>query len=274
MAPEGAAWGREVAVEALEGLGQLAHERGLNAEAGRHFERALAAAAGDGALVARALLGLANQGIRAGEDERALMLLGEALSLAEGGGDRILVGRIRNNLGIAHHGAGRFAEALTEFRRALEVRQGIGYRPGMVVNLHNIGDTQMRLGEPGRAWSAFQQSRELAGEIGWELGVVMNDAWLGFLEGSRVLAEFGAQDAALAAIFEGLDGIASRAANLGDPEVGVTARLLQGRLLAACGRSDAARAALELSLVDARRIESRALERDVAASLRALEPPA
>ena len=254
-------WGRGVAVEALEGLGRIAYERGEGPRAESLFRRAQEVAGGDGGLRARALLGLAGSVGRTGDDRGAVALLEEALHLAEAAGDRILQGRIDNNLGVAHLLGERPGEALACFRRALDVRKGLGYRTGVVINLHNVGETQARLGEPGRAWYAFSQGRELAREIGWELGEIMNEAWLCYLEG-RQRIEAG-EDAAVDAHVDRLRGWVERAETMGNSEVVVTARHLLGRLLHHRGDAVGGDTALEAAHDEAVRVGAETLAAEV-----------
>lgn len=266
-------WARTVAVEALESLGRLCHELGEHAKAAAHFEEARARAGDDDRLATRALLGLAAWPIRREDEAAALALLEEALRRSRRSRDRILIGRVINNIGIVHHGAGRYDAALDCFREALELRQGLGYRQGMVVNLHNIGDTHTRRGEPGRAWAAFTQSRDLAQQMGWEPGVLMSAAWLSFLEAERMREDAGEGVVSMGGSLQAgrIREAAARAEALGDPETGLTARWLLGRLLIAEGRRGEARTALLDARARALRLEARGLLRDVEDALSRLD---
>lgn len=258
--PEGA-WRRQVAVEALEALGLLAHEQGDHAQAQACFDEALARAGDDDGLAARALLGLANRFIRQGEEERALALLSQAEEKAVLAGDRILRGRVVNNRGLVHHGAGRtdparYGLALACFEEAQRLRRDTGYRRGEAVNLHNTGDTLVRMGQLARAWAAFERSRDLALSIGWTRGVVMNDLWMAWLEAART----GVDPDAVAAA-------AAQAQALGDLETAVTGRWLLGRLLRERGQEERGRQELVGALEQARALGAAPLRQDIEEAL-------
>lgn len=271
-APEGpVAWRTHVAVRALELLGKMEQDQGATAAAAQRFQLAFRIAGGDDGLAARAMMGLATRHIRAGETPEALALLEDARGRAERSTDRILLGRVINAIGIAHYYAADYDAALEQFRASVEVRQGINYRSGVVINYHNIGDAYLRMGDLGRAWAAFQQSRDLAHAMGWKFGETMNAPFVAFIEGLPK-EDTGEQDAG------GLDALARmRAAAeeikaLTDIELEVSAQWLLGRLLAAHGKLDAARAQLGGALDTATEIDARPLIRDVTASLEALSP--
>ncbi len=276
--PEDPEW-RAVRVEALEQLGMVALDAGAHKEARRLCEEALSWAEDDDTLAARALHGVATALLHDGQERLAMDVLQRALDRAEAAGDRILSGRITNNMGIALLNAGRYSDALERFRRALEIREGLGYRRGAIVNLHNIGDAHLRAGEPGRAWAAFEQSRELASGLGWERGVVMNDVYLAFLEGMRAAGAWRGGESwdectvlpdQAAAAADRLERASEAASGLGDLETSVNARGLLGRLLLQLGQTDRAGRVLEEALEQARKMNARALARDVGVALEPL----
>ncbi|MFT4975599.1 MAG: tetratricopeptide (TPR) repeat protein, partial [Myxococcota bacterium] len=269
-APLGAvAWRSRVAVEALEILGMMQQEQGATAAAAGRFQLALQIAGSDDGLAARAMMGLAGRHVRAGETPEALALLDSAQQRAERSHDRILLGRVINAIGIAHYYAADYSAALEHFRRSVEIRQGLGYRSGVVVNYHNIGDAYLRMGDMGRAWAAFQRSRDLARAMGWSSGESLNEPFIAFIEGLPKTGQ-GEDIEAKAAARARMVAAAAAAAKLSDLEMGVSARWLLGRLLAAHGELDAAQRELEEALSAAQEVGVRPLIRDVLASLEAI----
>jgi len=224
-------WRREVAVDALNGLGSLALEQGEMKWGQSLLEDARRIAGSDDLLSARTLATLAMREIRNGEYEAAMAQLEEAKERAERAGDPLLLGRILNNLGTIHSDADRFDEALEFYQAALRIREGLDYRMGAVINLHNIGDVHFRTGDSARAWAAFKRSRDLASASGFDHGVIMNEAYMAFLDGQR-----GAQDAE-----KRLIEVASKADKFAHSETRVNARLLLGRHRLADGNADGAR---------------------------------
>jgi serine/threonine protein kinase/tetratricopeptide (TPR) repeat protein len=269
-APEGpVAWRTHIAVRALELLGKMEQDQGATAAAAQRFQLAFRIAGDDDGLVARAMMGIATRHIRAGETPEALEILEGARTRAERTTDRILLGRVINAIGIAHYYAADYEAALAQFRASVEVRQGINYRSGVVINYHNIGDAYLRMGDLGRAWAAFQQSRDLARAMGWTNGETMNAPFVAFIEGlpKEDSAELVSDEPAA---LSRMRAAAEEIKDLTDIELEVSAQWLLGRLLAAHGEQDAARAQLNGALDTAREIDARPLIRDVTASLEAL----
>ena len=226
-----APWRREVAVDALNGMGSLALEKGDVKRGESLLGDARRLAGSDDLLSARVLAALALRYIRNGDHDSAMVQLEEARERAERAQDPLLLGRILNNLGTIHSESDRFDEALEYYQAALKVREGIDYRMGAVINLHNIGDVHFRLGDAARAWAAFKRSRDLASASGFDHGVIMNDAYMAFLEGQR-----GAEDTETR-----LESIAQQADKFAHSETRVNARLLLGKHRLAGGDEDGAR---------------------------------
>ena len=218
-------WHRQVAVEALNGMGSLALGRGEIDKGEAWLRDALRLAGGDDLLSAKALVALALRHIRNGDDEAALDQLEDALARAQRADDALLVGRILNNLGTIHAEAEQYDDALEYYQAALKIREGIDYRLGVVVNLHNIGDVHFRQGDRARAWAAFRRSHDIAESSGFSHGILMNAAYLAFLDGQR-----GAQD-----VEERLLTIAQSADKFDHSETRVNARYLLGRHLQEAG---------------------------------------
>ncbi len=249
----------ELLIEALEAQAILADEEGHHVASEELWREALQRAEDRPQAAARALIGLANRHLRAGQFDDAAPLLEHALIASRRAGDRITEGRVLNNIGLLHAGAGRYDDALDALRRALEVREGIGYLRGVVVNHHNIGDVHFVRGDAARAHVAFSRSREIAAEIGWERGIVLNDVYLAYLD-TRGRAAPGAA-------LERLRRAALDARRLGDVETSVTGRWLLARALHEAGQFDAARPEILAALEDARKHELRPMTRTLEALL-------
>ena len=249
----------EVEREAVETAALLAFEGGRNEEAEQLWHRAMQLAAGDPAAQARCRIGLANRYLRAGDGDRALHTLEQALTTARAASDRILEGRVLNNIGLVHAWAGRTDDALRCYRAALELREGLGYTRGVVVNHHNIGDVWFQAKDFPRARLAFQRSRELAAAIGWTRGVVLNEVFLAYLDEQRDPSTI-------------LDA-ADRARALGDAESAVTGRWLAGRWAVEHQRPEAARETLPQALLEATRLGLRPMADTIRAALESLPAP-
>lgn len=219
----------DVELEALEATATLALEEGRHQDAERVWQQVLDRAGGDAALTARCLTGLATQFMQTGEGARAEPMLEAALRAAQSSGDRILEGRVLNNIGMLHSIQGDYQTALRFYRQALEAREGIGYSRGIAINHHNVGDAHFHLEDWPRAHVAFVRSRELAEQTGWLRGCVLNDVFLTYLDARRDRTRV---DSTMRARFVELE---RRAVELGDAQIAVTARWLEGRLCWECG---------------------------------------
>jgi tetratricopeptide (TPR) repeat protein len=175
----------DLALAALETLGQLSGEEGDDAEAERLYRRTLERADPDSKVAVRACLGFATLLLRRDEPQAALDQLERAQRGAVRAQDRILLGRVLNNLGLVHHARRDYEAALHCFGQALRVREGIGYRWGTIVNHHNIGETWLHLGDLAQAHAAFSESLRLARELEWLPGITMNALYLGYLDAQR-----------------------------------------------------------------------------------------
>ena len=177
----------ELELQATESAALLAYEEGRNDDAERLWREALSLCIERPADAARCRLGLANRFERAGEHERSITLLLEALQDARLAGDRIVEGRVLNNIGIHHSHRKHYDEALYFYQTALQVREGVGYMKGVVINHHNIGDVHFSREDYAKAAVAFDRSRELANRIGDEATVLINDVYLGYIDAMRGL---------------------------------------------------------------------------------------
>jgi class 3 adenylate cyclase/tetratricopeptide (TPR) repeat protein len=254
---EVAPWRREVAVDALDGLGSLSMELGQVSEGEALLVEAREIAGSDDLLAARTLNSLALRTIRSGDMEASTELLEEAKGHAEQAGDPLLLGRILNNLGTIHTEAGRYDEALENFQTALRIREGLDYRKGAVINLHNIGDVHFRMGDLARAWAAFKRSRDIASASGYEPGVIMNDAFMAYLEGKK--GEDG--------VGERLKLITAKADKTTHHETRMNARLLWGKHRAEKGDEKGAREVWTEGIEIAASLELPQLARELVASL-------
>jgi len=252
-----APWRREVAVDALDGLGSLSLEMGQVAQGEALLAEAREIAGSDDLLAARTLNALALRTIRFGDMEASSELLEQARVHAEAAGDPLLLGRILNNLGTIHTEAGRYDEALGFFQTALRIREGLDYRKGAVINLHNIGDVHFRMGDFARAWAAFKRSRDIASTSGYEPGVIMNDAFMAYLEGRK--GEEG--------VGERLALITAQADKTTHNETRMNARLLWGKHRAEKGDEKGAREVWNDGVELAASLEAPQLARELVASL-------
>ncbi|MEC8194705.1 MAG: protein kinase [Myxococcota bacterium] len=257
---EAAPWRREVAVDALNGLGALALENGNTEHGDALLERAREIAGTDDLLAARALNTLALRTIRNGDNTASLALLEEAKKRAERAKDPLLLGRILNNLGTLHTEAEQYDDALDLYQTALRIREGLDYRLGAVINLHNIGDVHFRLGDDARAWASFKKSRDIASASGYAPGVVMNDAFMAYLEGKKGEAD----------IDQRLVAITAKADKTAHNETRVNARFLLGKHRQEGGDTVGAREVWEEGIALAAALEAPQLARELKASLAAL----
>ena len=254
---EAAPWRREVAVDALNGLGAIALDQGDTAHGDSLLREARELAGSDDLLAARSLNTLALRTIRNGDRAASLEILHEAKTRAERADDPLLLGRILNNLGTLHTESEQFDDALELFQTALRIREGLDYRLGAVINLHNIGDVHFRLGDHARAWAAFKKSRDIASASGYAPGVIMNDAFMAYLEGKK-----GEPD-----VDDRLVAITDQADRSAHNETRVNARFLLGKHREEGGDRDGARAVWQEGIDLAASLDAPQLARELQASL-------
>ena len=133
-------------------------------EASRFFEeaRALYAAAGDRAGVARALNNLASA-ISDGPDTRRIKALyEEGLAIARAVGEQNLVARFLNNMAIQERRAGNLQASLRMNQESLAIRREIGDRVNGAVSLNNIGNVLLDMGDLSAASEHYEQSAAAA----------------------------------------------------------------------------------------------------------------
>ncbi len=128
--------------------------QGALREARDWLERTLAA--GDTAapdLRARGLFALAKINSETGEDDQdqAIAIFEESLSLSITTGDDAFAARCLANIGLAEERAGRDEQALARFEAARERYVAIGDTVGTINQLVNLGDTAWRLGDLERS---------------------------------------------------------------------------------------------------------------------------
>jgi serine/threonine protein kinase/tetratricopeptide (TPR) repeat protein len=229
----------DLKLQAINSAALLAYEEGRNDAAEDLWTEALGMCAERPAHAAMCRLGLANRFERAGEYDRSITLLLEALQEARVAGDRILEGRVLNNIGIHHSRREHYDEALYFYRTALEVREGIGYTKGVVINHHNIGDVHFCRGDYAKAAVAFERSRELAEQINDEACVLINQVYLGYIDTVRGLPSL---DKVVVSV--------ERARSIGDGETLVIGQWLMAKWYAAQQDFPAARNLLEKAEAD------------------------
>ena len=215
--------------EVLEVRAVFAHQQGDTDESMTLWRQALELAKNDPADTVRALIGLANGHLRAGDITEAATLLGRARLEARRAGDRIAEGRVLNNLGLVHVFNDEYEDALDAFRRALQIRENTGYSRGIVINHHNIGDVHFMQGDFAKAYMCFRRSQELAEQMAWGVGMALNEVYLAYINGLRSLDQQG---------LNRLREATEHARDLKDADIALTGEWLTGRLLLELGRID------------------------------------
>ncbi len=239
-----------------------------NGEFGRalgHLEDAVRFAASAGLEVERAyaLTSLARCQSAAGDQELALASLDRAVELAGEGADvalRVEIAKARSDVRFHardHAGAVECAAAALELAREGDLSHEVAACACM------LGQAYVGVGDDKRAFAAFTEARDVAREHGLAGVGELTEAYLAFLDATRMRnpAAPARLEAALAR-FEA-EGHAWDA---------LQARWLLGRMYGELGDTGRARAHLRDALVLARAAESRLLIEDCENALRELPP--
>jgi tetratricopeptide (TPR) repeat protein len=147
--------------------------QGQTAEAVKLFEeaRAIYAAAGDRAGVARTLNNLATAISDGPDTTRARALYEEGLSIARSIGEQDLVARFLNNIAVQERRAGNLQASLKMNQDSLAIRREIGDRTNAAVSLNNIGNVLLDLGDLQGASRHYEESAAMSREMGDRRGL-------------------------------------------------------------------------------------------------------
>ncbi len=139
----------------------------------RQFEeaRAIYAAAGDKAGVARTLNNLASAISDGPDTTRTRALYDEGLSIARSIGEQDLVARFLNNIAIQERRAGNLQASLKMNQQSLAIRREIGDRTNAAISLNNIGNVLLDLGDLQGASRHYEESASMSRETGDRRGL-------------------------------------------------------------------------------------------------------
>jgi CHAT domain-containing protein len=135
-----------------------------------HFTRALEEfrRAGDRSGEARALSALGNAAKASGDNDGAIRLLRQAVSLHQSLGVDSEVGKAWSNLGLAYHAAARYEEATAAFGEALALAARSGDRRLEAAVHNNSGLVRDEVGEYRQALQHYERALSASREIGFE----------------------------------------------------------------------------------------------------------
>jgi eukaryotic-like serine/threonine-protein kinase len=147
--------------------------QGQTDQAVKLFEeaRAIYAAAGDKAGVARTLNNLASAISDGPDTKRTRALYEEGLSIARSIGEQDLVARFLNNIAIQERRAGNLQASLKMNQESLAIRREIGDRTNAAISLNNIGNVLLDLGDLQGASRHYEESAAMCREIGDRRGL-------------------------------------------------------------------------------------------------------
>ncbi len=133
--------------------------------------RAIYAAAGDKAGVARTLNNLATAILDGPDTKRSRALYEEGLSIARSIGEQDLVARFLNNIAVQERRAGNLQASLKLNQESLAIRREIGDRTNAAISLNNIGNVLLDLGDLQGASRHYEESAAMSREIGDRRGL-------------------------------------------------------------------------------------------------------
>jgi eukaryotic-like serine/threonine-protein kinase len=153
--------------------GSASLRQGQTEQAVKLFEdaRAMYAAAGDKAGVARTLNNLASAISDGPDTKRTRALYEEGLSIARSIGEQDLVARFLNNIAIQERRAGNLQASLRMNQESLTIRREIGDRTNAAISLNNIGNVLLDLGDLQGASRYYEESAAMSREIGDRRGL-------------------------------------------------------------------------------------------------------
>lgn len=135
---------------------------------------ALARAAGDARVAARALHGTANIHLYRGEAEAAEAAFLASLELRREARDEYGVANALNNLAIVSANAGDGARAEELFAESLQIRERLGDVAGVAVALNNLGYMVAERGDLAGARALYERSLASRRELGDRLGLAVS----------------------------------------------------------------------------------------------------
>ena len=133
--------------------------------------RAIYAAAGDRAGVARTLNNLASAISDGSDTARSRALYTEGLTIARAIGEQDLVARFLNNIAIQERRAGNLQASLKMNQESLAIRRDIGDRTNAATSLNNIGNVLLDLGDLQGASRHYEESAAMSREMGDRRGL-------------------------------------------------------------------------------------------------------
>jgi tetratricopeptide (TPR) repeat protein len=133
--------------------------------------RAIYAAAGDRAGVARTLNNLASAISDGPDTKRTRALYEEGLTIARTIGEQDLVARFLNNIAIQERRAGNLQASLKMNQDSLAIRREIGDRTNAAISLNNIGNVLLDLGDLQGASRHYEESAAMSREMGDRRGL-------------------------------------------------------------------------------------------------------
>ena len=147
--------------------------QGQTDEAVKLFEeaRAIYAAAGDKAGVARTLNNLATAISDGPDTKRTNALYEEGLRIARSIGEQDLVARFLNNIAVQERRAGNLKASLKLNQESLAIRREIGDRTNAAISLNNIGNVLLDLGDLQGASRHYEESAAMSRETGDRRGL-------------------------------------------------------------------------------------------------------
>ena len=153
--------------------GGAALRQGQTDEAVKLFEeaRAIYAAAGDKAGVARTLNNLATAISDGPDTKRTNALYEEGLRIARSIGEQDLVARFLNNIAVQERRAGNLQASLKMNQESLAIRREIGDRTNAAISLNNIGNVLLDLGDLQGASRHYEESAAMSREMGDRRGL-------------------------------------------------------------------------------------------------------
>jgi eukaryotic-like serine/threonine-protein kinase len=113
-----------------------------------------------------ALLSMGSVEIGAGDPERALTSLGQAISLAKQVDNKQEEALILQATGIAYGMMNKPDEALRNYQQSLEINRKLGEKRGVAASLVQIGVIQEARGQPKAALSSLSEALNIRREIG------------------------------------------------------------------------------------------------------------
>ncbi len=286
---------------ALNDLGVVYDITGRKSAALEYFDRALAlfGEVGDRVGMASALVNIGILHSDLEEHAKALEQYRRSLAIYEELGNERRVAVVTGNMGIVYMSTGDYTTALDHFRRSMAIGEQLNDRIGVAFASGNIGLIHANLGEPDEALNQARRALALFEELEIQSGVAATQTNIG-----AILADKGQYDEALACFHRALDlreafgdsdGVARTTGSvigtyllmgsnaeaeallatldqmaINDPEVRIVREHHRATLLQRAGDLEAAEAALQQALGEARQCGLRSKIAELHRALREL----